>query len=190
MNLSASRSRTLAIALLALVTVTVGLIVFGPVLVLHQSQAAEIETRSRELATYRRMAAGQAQFEQQLATLNRSNISTDYHVKGTTPALASANMQKHLKNIVTRNGAEVISTQIVTSDDDVESNRVSLKVHLRSDIRAAMVILHALESSRPMLFVNNLAISARPVRGRTPNDPPTVQLDLQFEIDGYAGGQS
>ena len=72
MNLSASRSRTLAIALLALVTVTVGLIVFGPVLVLHQSQAAEIETGSRELATYRRMAAGQAQFEQQLATLNRT----------------------------------------------------------------------------------------------------------------------
>jgi len=190
MNLSASQSRTLAIALLALVTVTVGLIIFGPVLVLHQSQAGEIETRAQELATYRRMAAGQAQFEQQLASLSQRNVSTDYQVKGTTPALASANMQKHLKNIVTRNGAEVISTQIVTSDDDVESNRVSLKVHLRADIRAAMVILHALESSRPMLFVDNLAISARPVRGRTPNDPPTVQLDLQFEIDGYAGSQS
>ena len=99
-------------------------------------------------------------------------------------------MQKYLKGIVTRNGAEVISTQIATSDDDAENDRISLKVHLRADIRAAMVILHALESGRPMLFVDDLAISARAVRGQTPNDPPTVQLDLQFEIGGYAESQS
>lgn len=190
MKLPAPNSRTMALALLALVTVCVGLLTLGPVFVLHKAQADEIEARSHELMTYRHLAVGQAQFEQQLSVLNQRSVATDYQVKGDTPALASANMQKHLKNIVTRNGAEVISTQIVAPDDDEEGNRVSLKVHLRADIRGAMVILHALESGRPMLFVDDLAISARPVRGRTADDPPTVQLDLQFEIGGYTGSQS
>ena len=190
MNLPASKSRIAAFALLGLVIVCAGLIALGPVVVLHRAQTDEIEARSHELTTYRRLASGQAQIEQQLSSLNQRSVATDYHVKGDSPALASANMQKYLKNIVTRNRAEVISTQIVASDDGEESYRISLKVHLRADIRAAMAILHALESGRPMLFVDELAISARPVRGRTPNDPPTVQLDLQFEIGGYTGSQS
>jgi general secretion pathway protein M len=189
-KLTALKSRIIALGLLALAIVCVGLVTLGPVLVLHGTQADRIEARAHELMTYQRLAAGQAKFEQQLSALNQRSVATDYQVQGDTPALASANMQKHLKNIVTRNRAEVISTQIVTPDDGEVGNRVSLKVHLRADIKAAMAILHALESGRPMLFVDDLAISARPVRGRTADDPPTIQLDLQFEIDGYTASQS
>ena len=190
MNLSAQGSRILALGLLGLVVSLMAIILFGPVVALHQAQAQKIDDKSRELVTYRRMAAGQAEIERQLSALKRRSAATDYYVTGTTPALASANMQKHLKNIVTRNGAEVISTQISTRNDAENNDLVSLKVHLRADINAAMVILHGLESGRPMLFVDELVISARPVRGRTPEDPPTVQLDLQFEIDGYVGSTS
>ena len=48
-----------------------------------------------------------------------------------------------------------------------------------------MAILHGLESGKPMLFIDNLVVSARPVRAKTVGEPPNVELDLQFELNGY-----
>lgn len=184
------RSRRYAIALLLAAVLVVGLVVLGPPVALYHAQATAIEDGMRELTTYRRLVGQKAELEQQLAGLSRRNVTSKYYVQGATPALASANIQKYIKNIVTRNGAEVISTQIVSAQGDAQGNEVSLRVHMRADIDAAIAILHSVESGRPMLFVDELAINARPVRGRTPEDPPTVQLDMQFELKGYTGGSS
>jgi general secretion pathway protein M len=183
-------SRSFAIALLLLAILALALVIFGPPLALYQAQANTIDDGRRELATYRRLVGSKAELEQQLAGLSRRSATSKYYVQGATPALASANIQKYLKSIVTRNGAEVISTQIVAAQNDAEDNQVSLRVHMRADIDAAMAILHSVESGRPMLFVDDLAINARPVRGRTPEDPPTVQLDMQFQLTGYIGNSS
>ena len=183
-------SRTFAIALLLLIVVVLSLLVCAPPLVLYRAQAQSIDDSMRELATYRRLVASKAQLEQQLAGLSRRSAASKYYVQGATHALASANIQKFVKNVVTRNGAEVISTQITASQNDPDGNRVSLRVHMRADIDAAMAVLHKVESGRPMLFVDDLSISARPVRGRTPDEPPTMQLDMQFELIGYAGTSS
>ena len=183
-------SRPFAIALLLLAVLAVGLAVFGPPLALYRAQATSIEDSTRELETYRRLVGSKAELQQQLAGLSRRSAASQYYVQGATPALASANIQKYLNNLATRNGAEVVSTQIVAAQSDAENNEVSLRVHMRADIDAAMTVLHSVESGRPMLFVDDLAINARPVRGRTPEDPPTVQLDMQFELKGYIGSSS
>jgi len=183
-------SRTFAIALLLVAALAVGLIVFGPPLALYRVQANSIDDSMHELATYRRLVGSKAELEQQLAALSRRSAASKYYVQGATPALASANIQKYLNNIVTRNGAEVISTQIIAAQSDADGNQVSLRVHMRADMDAAMAILHSVESGRPMLFVDDLAINARPVRGRTPEDPPSVQLDMQLELKGFTGSSS
>lgn len=190
MNDLSRYSRPFAIALLLLAVLAGGLVIFGPPLALYRAQAISIEDSTRELATYRRLVGSKAELEQQLAGLSRRSAASQYYVQGATPALASANIQKHLNNIVTRNGAEVVSTQIVAAQGDAANNQVSLKVHMRADIDAAITVLHSVESGRPMLFVDDLAINARPVRGPTPDDPPTVQLDMQFELKGYIGSTS
>jgi general secretion pathway protein M len=183
-------SRSLAVALLLLAVLAAASVIFGPPLALYYAQASNIEDGKQELATYRRLVSRKAELEQQLAGLSRRSAASKYYVQGATPALASANIQKYLNTIATRNGAEVISTQIVTAQSDAVDSEVSLRVHMRADIEAAMAILHSVESGRPMLFVDDLAINARPVRGRTPEDPPTVQLDMQFELKGYTGSTS
>lgn len=183
-------SRTYAIALLLLAVLVAGLAILGPPFALYRAQATAIEDGRSELARYQRLVASKAELEQRLAGLSRRSAASKYYVQGATPALASANIQKYLNNIVTRNGAEVISTQIVTAQGDATDNQVSLRVHMRADIDSAMVILHSIESGRPMLFVDELSINGRPVRGRTPEDPPGVQLDMQFELKGYTGGSS
>jgi len=183
-------SRTYAIVLLLLTVLVTGLVIFGPPLVLYRAQATTIDDGMSELARYQRLVGSKDELEQRLAGLSRRSATSKYYVQGATPALASANIQKYLNNIVTRNGAEVISTQIVTAQGDAADNLVSLRVHMRADINSAMTILHSIESGRPMLFVDDLAINGRPVRGRTPDDPPSVQLDMQFELKGYTGGSS
>ena len=183
-------ARRYAIALLLLAVLAVAVVTLGPPLALYRAQATAIDDGLRELATYRRLVGQKAELERQLAGLSRRSATSKYYVQGATPALASANIQKYIKNIVSRNGAEVISTQIVAAQSDAQGNEVSLRVHMRADFDAAIAILHSVESGRPMLFVDDLAINARPVRGRTPDDPPVVQLDMQFELKGYTGGSS
>jgi general secretion pathway protein M len=184
------KSRTTAIVLLMLAVLVAGLVIFGPPFALYRAQANAIDDGKSELLRYQRLVGSKAELEQRLAGLSRRSATSKYYVQGATPALASANIQKYFNNIVTRNGAEVISTQIVTAQGDAADNQVSLRVHMRADVDAAMVILHSIESGRPMLFVDDLAINARPVRGRTPEDPPGVQLDMQFELKGYTGSSS
>jgi len=183
-------SRMFAIALLLLVVLAAGLVILGPPFALYQAQANTINDSKRELATYRRLVGSKRELERRLAGLSRRSAASKYYVQGSTPALATANIQKYLKSIVTRNGAEVISTQIIAAQSDADGNQVSLRVHMRADIDSAMAILHSVESGRPMLFVDDLAMNARPVRGRTPDDPPTVQLDMQFELKGFTGSSS
>lgn len=185
MNPSKMQSRVAALALL-LVTVVAGLwLMFYPVVSLHVAQAEEIERKERQLTRFHQLADSQEALQRELATLRRRNPAASYYVAGETPAIASANMQQYLKQVVERNGGELISTQILTADGDGAAQSSSLKVHLRGNIESSAQIVYLLESGRPLLFIDELSISARRVRGKTAGAPPEIALDLNFELTGY-----
>lgn len=157
-----------------------------PLISVQLAQADEIERKGRQIARYRLLADGQEALQAELALLRRRSPAATYYVAGDTPALASAKMQQYLKQVVERNGGELISTQIVTTNDESETASSSLKVHLRANIESTTQIVYQLESGRPLLFIDDLAISARRARGTTAGAPPIISLDLSFELTGYS----
>jgi len=185
MTLNPSQSRALALGLLAVVvTVLIGIVTW-PVLTTLHGQAAALGDEGRRLDTYQRLAESRPALEAELTSLQQRSPSAGYFVQGETVPLATASMQKLVQTLIDRNGAEAGSSLALPTRADQESGLVGIKVHLRADLKAAVAILHTLESGNPMLFVRNLVISARPVRGPKPGDPPNVQLDMQFELEGY-----
>jgi general secretion pathway protein M len=184
-RMSKLQSRYAALALLVAGAAVVLWSVCYPLVSLYSSQAANLERKQNQIVRYRHVADNQEALDKELALLKRRSPAADYYIAGETPALASAQVQQYLKQVVQKNGGELISTQILAAGDADNAQSTSLKVQLRADVNASWQILYALESSRPMLFIDNLVISARPVRGRTAQDAPTVSLDLSFEMTGY-----
>jgi general secretion pathway protein M len=148
------------------------------------SQAAEIEHKEQQIAVYRSLVASEASMRQQLGILQRRNPAAGFFVTGDTPALASAGIQQYVKQIVDQSGGELISTQVVGGEDD-EANSTKLSVHLRTDMSSLPQILYRLESGKPLLFLDELTISARLVRSAGAGAPPRVSLDLNFEVTGF-----
>ena len=184
-ELTRMQSRILALALLLLMLgITLWLMVY-PLVSFHVAQSAGITRKQEQIALYETMANSQQALKSELVSLRSRNPAATYYVAGETPALASAKMQQYLKQVVERNGGELISTQIVSSDETDSEKSSSLKVHLRSDISAATQIIYTLESGRPLLFIDDLVISARRVRGAAAGAPPLISLDLNFELTGY-----
>ena len=179
------QSRILALALLILVLGTALWLMVYPMVSLHLAQSDEMARKEIQIAGYEKLAESQETLQEELASLRRRNPAATYYVAGDTPALASAKMQQYLKQVVERNGGELISTQIVNSDEESEASSSSLKVHLRADVDAAAQIVYVLESGRPLLFIDDLSVSARRVRGTTAGAPPLISLDLNFELTGY-----
>jgi general secretion pathway protein M len=179
------QSRYAALSLLVLVTVAILWMLFYPLVSLHGSQAFNVQRKENQISRYQQIADSQESLEEELALLKRRSPAAAYYVAGETSALASARMQQYLKQIVQKNGGELISTQILTEEDAESADSTSLRVHLRADLNASWQILYALESGRPMLFLDDIIISARPVRARKPTDMPTISLDLNFDVTGY-----
>ena len=72
--------------------------------------------------------------------------------------------------------------------------RVAVSAVLQGNVDALQKVLHSLESQVPLLFIDNLEVTARQFRPRLPNGtiaPYTrVQLSSQMEISGYLRKES
>ena len=179
------RSRYMALALLVFALIAVVGALSQPFVSLHSSQAAAIEIKQEQIAQYQNLAGSQQSLQQELAQLQRRNPAAAYYVQGETPALAAARMRQFVKQVVDRNGGELISTQIVQQDEEGAENSARLRVHLRTDLNASAQILYLLESGKPLLFLDKLTISSRLVRGRAKAGSPQVSLDMNFDVTGF-----
>lgn len=183
-TLSKYQSRYLALGLFVVAVSLVVAAMCWPWLATHASQAAELEHKQRQIAVYSGLAASEGSMQQQLTSLQRRNPAAGFYVTGETPALASARMQQYVRQVVDQNGGELISTQVKGGDEGTE-NSTSLSVHLRTDMGSLPQILYMLESGKPLLFLDNMTISARLVRATSAGSPPRVSLDMNFDVTGY-----
>ena len=184
-GMTKTQSRYAALSLLVVGTIAVVGLLCYPLVSLHVSQSTLIERKESQIGRYRQVSENQESLEQELALLKRRSPAASYYVAGETLALASARMQQYLKQVVQRNDGELISTQILKEDEPESAGSTSLRVHLRAELESSWQIIYDLESGRPLLFLDNVVISARPVRGKKPTDAPIISLDLNFEVTGY-----
>lgn len=127
------------------------------------------------------LQALQQQFEEQ-----------DYFSNSTTEALASAELQNAIKTAVTEAGGQLTSTQGLPGKAENEFVRISVKVRMVSSIDALRHVLHSIESSVPLLVIDQLDIT--PVRGArnrgTNKIDPSTQLNVSFQVVSFMRAKS
>lgn len=192
-RLTPQRSRLLAVGLLLIALLLVALII-RPVLGSYLSYGERIESLENQLSIYQRLAEGLAADEARLAELQAAEPVTDLYLQENKPALAAAQLQQYLHSQVGRGGGQVISTQILSSDESGPLQTIAIQVHMRGELDDLVNLFYSLESGKPALFAENVTVLANPRRqtrvSRRNNRRVQAQsvpaLDIRFDLTGYA----
>ena len=186
-----ARDRWLALALLLVVSGLLWLLLwplFGQPLQQANAELAELQTRDARL----RSVLGQKTLvEQRLAALAARGGGSGFLVEPTAE-LATAGLIQQLEQVVSeaspgsRGCALVNRTPLGDEAQNGRYRRVTVQVRLRCGNAETLAVLHALQSARPYLFIDGLAITAQryfavPGSGQ----PQEGGLDVNFNLYGY-----
>ncbi|MGI9212898.1 MAG: type II secretion system protein GspM [Methylococcaceae bacterium] len=186
-HLPISKSKGLALGLLATVLLTVYLAVIAPVLGLTHEYADTVSDLQFRLERYRKVAVEKDRMLDQLEQIKLEGQQDQHYLNRATAALASADLQTQIKETVSKAGGELTSTQVIPERKEDRFTRVAVKVRMNGRTEVIREVLHDFESSTPFLFVQNLNV--RPIR--MPRNPaakqfqPLLKLSVDFDVVGY-----
>ena len=185
----------LAVAILLTAVTLLLMLVVSPLLNLYRSGQDSIDELEQRLEVYQRLIAELPAQEERLAALKRDNPVSPLLLAESRPALAGAELQQQIGRLVGETGAQVVSTQIVTtSDGDAPIPSVGLKVHMRGETDQLVRLLYALAYHEPLLLVENMVVLSNPrvdmQRFRRAEDIKAVpSLDVTFDLKGFIASE-
>ena len=185
MQLTSKQSKVAAIALLILVTMLALSAVFVPLWLLNQRYDLAVEDAAALLARYSKII-GMRDGLQKKATDVKALEANRHFLKSASPALAAAELQEQVKNILDANGAKINSLNILPHKDDGQYRQVSVSLQLSAPMSAVKAMLYALESARPYLFIDNFSVRAPFFVGVRNDAVSEPELVVQFDLTGYA----
>lgn len=146
-----------------------------------------IELRDQELRL-RMNAAQREAVQQRLNELQTREAGDSAFLPEDTTELATAGLVQRLESVVERASPDRERCQLLQRSptrprQNERFQRVQVEVRLRCGSEELANILHALESDRPALFVDNLSILQRRGVGQAAGQQGA--LDISFELYGY-----
>ena len=153
---------------------------------LYQTNTERLLDRLHNL---QRLATARPELEKAIQSIRDDQRTAAYFLPPAPPVLAAADLQQRVKSLVEGAGGNLLSVQALPVVEEGGVIRVAVGVTVQGDVGMLQKTLHSLESQVPLLFVDNLEVSARQFRPRLPDGkiaPYTrVQLNSQFEVSGY-----
>lgn len=182
-----SLQRWLAVGLLLVVLM---LAIFGAIVPLVSSGLAYHEQKQElafRLQRYQEIVAKKDSVAASFEQIKQQYRERGYFSNRDTVALASADLQKFIKTAISQAGGELTSTQVLPSSNKSGFNQISIKVRMSGDIEALRNVLHEIESSVPIVVIDQVDI--RPERGRrnrkTRKIEPSNKLNVNFQVVSF-----
>lgn len=176
--------RALAWGLLAATVLAVGAAVATPFALLHAYRSDLAETEGRIV----RLAARAPERERLLAEEEAlAGESADrLLLRGSTPAVAAAQLQGDVTALASAMGASVASVQILEPESAPPYVDVGLRLTMTADVSTLRDFLYALETREPLMLVRGLSLArGEGGLGAAPPPPGTEPLTAAVEIHGY-----
>ncbi|NIR28404.1 MAG: general secretion pathway protein [Gammaproteobacteria bacterium] len=189
-TLTPVQSRLLAVAILLLALAGVYVLVVWPLLAQHRTYDEAIAELTYRLQRYQGMAVQSAALREGLDEVKQQQATSSYYLKSSKAALASAELQQHVKARVADHNGQLVSSQVMPDAADDAFPSVAIRVHMRGDIRSLRAILHALEMGTPLVFVDEVFITQGPRRRSRRDEREANSLDIRFKVTGYMRGES
>jgi len=189
---NARYQRWLAVGLLVFVVAALILVVVMPLLSAGMQYHEEKNDLLFRLQRQQNIAGRETSVAENLETIKQQFDEQGYFSTSNTEALASAELQNLVKTAVTEAGGQLTSTQGLPGKLEDGFFRVAVKVRMTANIETLSSVLHSIETSVPVLIVDQLDISpVRGLRNRTTNKiEPSAQLNVSFQVVSFMRGKS
>lgn len=148
-----------------------------------------LEQQQDRLEQLERMAASREPIQQLIAGILQDRNAAAQYLPQSAPPLAAAELQQRVKAVVEAAGGTLRSTQALPPAEEGSAVKVTVNASMTGDTESLQKILYELESQTPLLFLDNLDVTARENRPRLPSgrlaNYSRMQLNVQFEVSGY-----
>lgn len=161
-----------------------------------------IADREAQLSRYQSLIRSMPQLRTELERAQNDEAFQAFYFKAQTQALAGAQVQTQIQEIVNSASGRLISIQILPEEKQEGPPRIQVRTQIQGSTETLLDVLYRLEQARPFLFVERLSVrsSAREVTGvggevarrARPMAPAAGgELTLRLDISGFVlGGES
>lgn len=180
------RSRLAAIGLLLLMLGGGYLLLARPLLLYYEDNQRELELLGKQLDGYQRIANSRGQIEQLFNSIRPKDETLGYYLKGSTQALASAELQAYARTVIEAVQGNLVSTQPIVKAEREPERMVRVSVRMTGTIDTLLQVLFRVSSGSPLLLADELLIRPdksllSPAEGAQEDDV----LDIQFTLTGF-----
>lgn len=187
-RLTPLQSRFAASVLLAVTVALVVALFVAPTLWLHKHYDAFLDDYADRLERYRRVAALRPTIEAATdEVLKRDGRKFYLHANSLT--LAAAELQGLLTRLVEGNKGHITSSQVLAQKDEPQADeprKVTLYIQLTASIVPLQLILHAIESNVPYLYIDRVVLASNHGRAYRPEPGVQPEFGVQLTVSGYA----
>jgi general secretion pathway protein M len=182
-----NNSRLGAIGLLIVLILLGYFAVIYPLMGIKREYQENVDDLRFKLQHLQQVASGREALAQRLEQIRALAKQNAAFMPTNTAALASADLQTRIKQVVSDAGGELSSTQVIPERNEENAVRVGVKIRMTGSSGVLRQVLQNFESGKPYLFIDNLNI--RPIRmPRNPRDKNPViedRLSVDFDVAGY-----
>jgi len=183
------KGKPLAVGLLLLA----GLLVYGVVFAGFFSRQGEFNEEIRgladQLAKFERSAAERDTLTSELDSVKNQDRASALFMGEENFDLGAATLDSRLKQVVAQRARDTQRCQVTSSstrpaNEPEQFEKVTVSVRMRCDLEDLVAIFHELESSVPLLFLENVNIFYEQA-AYMGNQPGIGYLDIRFDLSGY-----
>jgi hypothetical protein len=186
-RLSPIQARIAALFLLCAIVASLAGVVAYSSWRLHHHYDLAIEEYSDRLERYRRIASLRPAIDEAIIAVENRHARR-FFLQAEASALAGAELQRLVTGIVEKHNGRMTSSQVLPAKEDAKNKSaatISVMIQMNAAVVPLQMILHALESNEPYLFVDQLTV--RGGHGRNYKEVPGTQPDffVQMTVSAY-----
>lgn len=170
--------------LLALLLVVLMLVVVPTFQWFYQARESVADTHFR-LERLQSAAAQLPQLREEVRALEAALDRQDLTQREASESLASAALQQRVSAIIEDQGGNAQSTRVRSAVEEDGLQRIGLRIELEAETAALAGILVALESARPLLFVDRVNVRAQRQRDRGRQYAYQGRTEVTLEVSAY-----
>jgi hypothetical protein len=122
--------------------------------------------------------------KEKIANLKNQNPNKNNFLQNKAPAIVAADLQKKIKALVESSGGNLVSTHALTDGKEELFSKITVKVRMRTDIKALRDVFYQIAINEPLLFTENILIQKSRARSRKKQRVDN-QIEVRFDVSGY-----
>jgi hypothetical protein len=178
------RQRIYSLGILFLVILAFYSILIQPAISARIINTERIEDLMFQSSKFSLSSQDSVSLNEEIANLKKQNPDKNNFLENKAPAIVAADLQKKIKALVESSGGNLVSTHALTDGKEKLFSKITVKVHMRTDIKALRGVFYQIAINEPLLFTENILIQKSRARSRKKQRVDN-QIEVRFDVSGY-----